>query len=78
MRTKKVLLTVEPTKKAMNRAFSELAKPSKKYKDLEIISFPDFIQAGGEAGAKQQGKLRLEQKDYVMQDTDLVNFRFSK
>ncbi len=44
----------------------------------EIISFPDFIQAGGETGAKQQGKLRLEQKDYVMQDTDLVNFRFSK
>jgi len=44
----------------------------------EIISFPDFIQAGGETGAKQQGKLRLEQKDYIMQDTDLVNFRFSK
>lgn len=44
----------------------------------EIISFTDFIQAGGESGAKQQGKLRLEQKDYVMQDADLVNFRFSK
>jgi len=44
----------------------------------EIISFPDFIQAGGETGAKQQGKLRLEQKDYVMQDADLVNFRFNK
>ena len=44
----------------------------------EIISFPDFIQAGSESQAKQQGKLRLEQKDYVMQDADLVNFRFSK
>ncbi len=44
----------------------------------EIISFSDFIQAGGETNAKQQGKLRLEQKDYIMQDTDLVNFRFSK
>jgi hypothetical protein len=44
----------------------------------EIIAFADFIQAGGETGAKQQGKLRLEQKDYVMQDADLVNFRFSK
>ncbi len=44
----------------------------------EIISFIDFIQAGGESGAKQQGKLRLEQKDYVMQDADLVNFRFNK
>jgi len=44
----------------------------------EIISFNDFIQAGGEAGAKQQGKLRLEQKDYIMHDADLVNFRFNK
>ncbi len=44
----------------------------------EIISFTDFTQAGGESQAKQQGKLRLEQKDYVMQDADLVNFRFSK
>jgi len=44
----------------------------------EIISFTDYIQAGGETGAKQQGKLRLEQKDYVMQDADLANFRFNK
>jgi len=44
----------------------------------EIISFFDFIQAGGETQAKQQGKMRLEQKDYVMQDVDLVNFRFNK
>jgi hypothetical protein len=45
---------------------------------VEIISFFDFIQAGGETGAKQQGKLHLEQKDYVMQDADLVSFRFNK
>ena len=44
----------------------------------EIISFPDFIEAGGEAQAKRAGKLRLETKQYVMQDYDLVNFRFSK
>lgn len=44
----------------------------------EIISFTDFIQCGGETAAKQQGKLRLEQKEYLMQDADLVNFRFSK
>ena len=34
----------------------------------EIISFNDFIQAGGESAAKQAGKLRLEQKDYIMQE----------
>lgn len=44
----------------------------------EIISFADFIQAGGENQAKQAGKLRLEQKDYIMQDCDLANFRFNK
>jgi hypothetical protein len=44
----------------------------------EIISFTDFLQAGGETQAKQAGKLRLEQKDYLMQDVDLVNFRFNK
>ena len=44
----------------------------------EIISFHDFIEAGGETQAKRAGKLRLETKTYVMQDYDLVNFRFSK
>ena len=44
----------------------------------EIISFEDFIQAGGETEAKRAGKQRLETKTYVMQDYDLVNFRFNK
>ncbi len=44
----------------------------------EIISFADFIAGGGETGAKQAGKMRLEQKEYIMQDGDLVNFRFNK
>ena len=44
----------------------------------EIISFDDFMKNGGETGAKQAGKLRLEMKNYIMQDTDLANFRFNK
>ena len=44
----------------------------------EIISFGDFITCGGETQSKQAGKMRLEQKDYIMQDGDLVNFRFNK
>lgn len=44
----------------------------------EIISFTDFIACGGETQSKQAGKMRLEQKDYVMQDGDLANFRFNK
>lgn len=44
----------------------------------EIISFADLIEAGGETQAKRAGKMRLEQKTYLMQDCDIVNFRFSK
>lgn len=44
----------------------------------EIISFADFIAAGSETAAKQAGKMRLEQKEYIMQDADLANFRFNK
>ena len=44
----------------------------------EIISFADFIEAGGETQAKRANKLRLEIKTYVMQDHDLTNFRFNK
>src|SRR5256714_3688656 len=44
----------------------------------EIISFADFIEAGGETQAKRAGKQRLELKSYVMQDYDIVNFRFNK
>jgi ribosome-binding ATPase YchF (GTP1/OBG family) len=44
----------------------------------EIISFADFIAAGGETQAKHANKLRLEPKQYVVQDYDLVNFRFNK
>ena len=44
----------------------------------EIISFADFVAAGGETQAKRAGKQRLELKQYVVQDYDLVNFRFNK
>ena len=44
----------------------------------EITSYGDYISAGGENQAKQAGKLRLEQKDYLMQDADLTTFRFNK
>ena len=44
----------------------------------EIISYADFIAAGGETQAKRANKMRLETKPYVMQDYDVTNFRFSK
>lgn len=43
----------------------------------EVISFADFIQYKGEQGAKDAGKWRLEGKDYIVQDGDVVHFRFN-
>jgi ribosome-binding ATPase YchF (GTP1/OBG family) len=44
----------------------------------EIISFDDLVAAGGETAAKHANKMRVETKSYVMQDYDVVNFRFRK
>lgn len=43
----------------------------------EIVSFDDFIAYKGEQGAKDAGKWRLEGKDYIVQDGDVVHFRFN-
>ncbi len=43
----------------------------------EVTSYDDFIECGGEQGAKDAGKLRLEGKDYIVQDGDVVHFRFN-
>lgn len=43
----------------------------------EVISFDDFVQYKGEQGAKEAGKLRLEGKDYITQDGDVMHFRFN-
>jgi ribosome-binding ATPase YchF (GTP1/OBG family) len=44
----------------------------------EIIGFADLVATGGETQAKRAGKQRLELKTYIMQDYDVVNFRFNK
>jgi len=43
----------------------------------EVVSFSDLVAAGSMAAAKAAGKVRLEGKDYVMADGDVVEFRFS-
>jgi len=43
----------------------------------EVIAYDDFIHFNGELGARQAGKLRLEGKDYVVQDGDVMHFRFN-
>jgi ribosome-binding ATPase len=43
----------------------------------EVASYDDFVALGGEQGAKEVGKLRVEGKDYVVRDGDVMHFRFN-
>lgn len=43
----------------------------------EVVAYQDYVDAKGEQGAKEQGKWRLEGKDYIMQEGDVVHFRFN-
>jgi ribosome-binding ATPase YchF (GTP1/OBG family) len=43
----------------------------------ETIAYADFVKHGGEAGAKEAGKMRLEGKEYVVHDGDVMHFRFN-
>ncbi len=43
----------------------------------EVIAYDDFVAFKGEAGAKEKGKMRLEGKDYVVHDGDVMHFRFN-
>ncbi|HEX9855900.1 MAG TPA: redox-regulated ATPase YchF [Acidimicrobiia bacterium] len=43
----------------------------------EVVAYDDFIAFGGEAGAKEAGRWRLEGKDYVVAEGDVVHFRFN-
>jgi hypothetical protein len=43
----------------------------------EVIAYEDFIALGSEAKCKEAGKLRLEGKDYVVQDGDIIHYRFA-
>jgi ribosome-binding ATPase len=43
----------------------------------ETIAYDDYVTYGGEAGTRDAGKMRLEGKDYVVQDGDVMHFRFA-
>jgi ribosome-binding ATPase YchF (GTP1/OBG family) len=43
----------------------------------EVIGFQDLVDAGGYAGARERGTLRLEGRDYVMADGDVITVRFT-
>ena len=43
----------------------------------EVVSYDDLVEAGSFLKAKEKGKVRIEGKEYVMQDGDVVRFRFN-
>jgi len=43
----------------------------------EVVGYDDYVEHGGESGAKDAGKWRLEGKDYLMKEGDVVHFRFN-
>ena len=43
----------------------------------ETIAYDDYVALGGEHGAKDAGKLRLEGKDYIVREGDVMHFRFN-
>jgi ribosome-binding ATPase len=43
----------------------------------EVIAYNDYLACKGEQGAKETGKMRLEGKEYIVQDGDVMHFRFN-
>ena len=43
----------------------------------EVVGYEDYLLGNGEAGAKESGNWRLEGKDYVVKDGDIIHFRFN-
>ncbi|MFY9415798.1 MAG: DUF933 domain-containing protein, partial [bacterium] len=44
----------------------------------EVVSYPDLMRAGSFSGAREQGFLRIEGRDYEVQDGDIIHIRFSQ
>ena len=61
-------------KKAAGKIHSDIERG---FIRAEVIAYEDFIALGSEAKCKEAGKLRLEGKDYVVKDADIVHFRFA-
>jgi hypothetical protein len=63
-----------PARKAAGKIHSDIERG---FIRAEVVAFEDFKALGSEARCREAGKLRLEGKDYVVQDGDIVHFRFA-
>jgi len=69
--------TIEKNKTAPQAAGKIHTDFEKGFIRAEVISFEDFITYQGELGAKEAGKWHLEGKEYIVQDGDVIHFRFN-
>jgi ribosome-binding ATPase len=69
--------TIESGTKAPQAAGAIHSDFEKGFIRAETIAFPDYVANNGEAGARDMGKLRLEGKEYVVNDGDVMHFRFA-
>jgi ribosome-binding ATPase YchF (GTP1/OBG family) len=69
--------TVEKGTKAPKAAGAIHTDFEKGFIRAETIAYDDYVACGGETGAKEAGKMRLEGKDYVVRDGDVMLFRFA-
>ncbi len=63
-----------PAQEAAGKIHSDIARG---FIRAEVIGYDDFIACGSEAVARERGKLRLEGKEYLVRDGDIMHFRFS-
>jgi ribosome-binding ATPase YchF (GTP1/OBG family) len=61
-------------RKAAGRIHSDIERG---FIRAEVVAYADFVELKSEARCREAGKLRLEGKDYVVQDGDIIHFRFA-
>ena len=69
--------TIRQSSRAQDAAGTIHSDIARGFIRAEIVSYDDLIAAGSYATAREQGLLRLEGKEYIMQEGDVVNFRFN-
>jgi ribosome-binding ATPase YchF (GTP1/OBG family) len=69
--------TVEKGAKAPQAAGAIHSDFERGFIRAETIAYDDYVKLGGETGAREAGRLRAEGKDYVVQDGDIMLFRFN-